>query len=131
MVNNEFNLIGICTSNYQYIGNGKWKSYLLRIEIEKFSSKQGNSFEIEVQIYANNKVVDTSMEMLGRQVAINGYVDSYETNEGKIVVKLIAQRVYPLGDQKATFSEEVETNPDVETSEFPRAEDFDDDDMPF
>lgn len=131
MINNEFIVIGICTSNYQFIGNGRYKSYILRIEIEKFASKQGNTFELEVQIYSNNNAVDTSMEMIGRQVAVNGYLDSYETNEGKIINKLVAQRVYPLGEQKAKFSEEVESNSDVEKGEFPLAEDFDDDDTPF
>lgn len=131
MINNEFIVIGICTSNYQYIGNGKWKSYMLRIEVEKFSSKQGNSFEIEVQIYANNTAVDTSMEMIGRQVAVNGYLDSYETNEGKIFNKLVAQRVYPLGEQKAKISHDVESISNIEKETFPTDEDFDDDDRPF
>lgn len=101
MVNNEFHLIGIATSNFNDIGNGKYKSYMLRLEIEKFGSKQGNSFEIEVQIYATNKAVDTNVEILGKSVAVNGYVDSFTTREGSVITKLVAQNVFVI-DKKDT-----------------------------
>lgn len=97
MVNNEFHIIGVATSNYQNIGNKDYKSYLLKVEVEKFGSKVGNSFEVEVQIYGTNKSVNVKEETLGRQVAVNGYVDSYLTKEGNRITKLVAQNVYVLG----------------------------------
>ena len=108
MINNEFLLIGICTTTYQYNGNGKWKSYLLKLEVEKFASKKGNAFEVEVQIYGNNTAVDTKMPMIGKQVAVNGYIDTYQTNEGHVMSKLVAQRIYPLGEQQIKISNDVE-----------------------
>lgn len=98
MINNEFHCIGIATSNYTDIGNNRYKSYLLRVEIEKFGSKNGKNFEIEVQIYGTNEKVDTRVEVLGQQIAVNGYIDTYQTKEGTIIVKLVAQNVYVLGN---------------------------------
>ena len=100
MINNEFHLIGIATSNYQNIGNKRFKSCLLRVEVEKFGSKSGQSFELEVQIYGTNDAIDTDADILGEQIAINGYVDFYTTKEGATIVKLVAQRIYVLGHQK-------------------------------
>lgn len=99
MINNEFHCIGIATSNYTDIGNNRYKSYLLRVEIEKFGSKNGKNFEIEVQIYGTNEKVDTRVEVLGQQIAVNGYIDTYQTKEGTIIVKLVAQNVYVLGNK--------------------------------
>lgn len=112
MINNEFHLIGTAISNYNDISNGKYVSHLLRLEIEKFGSKAGNSFEIEVQIYGTNKAVDTSIDILGEQVAVNGYVDSFATKEGTIITKLVAQNVYVLSKNKNnTVSHTVASTP--------------------
>ena len=131
MINNEFLLIGICTTNFQNIGNGKWKSYILRLEIEKFGSSKGNSFEIEVQVYGNNKAVDTKRELLGTQVAVNGYIDNYITNEGHVITKLVAQRIYPLGEQIAIARDAETVSGDVENAEIPDDIEITEDDLPF
>ena len=131
MINNEFLLIGICTTNYQYIGNGKWKSYLLKLEVEKFASKKGNAFEVEVQVYGNNTAVDTKMAMIGKQVAINGYIDSFMTNEGHVMVKLVAQRIYPLGEQQIKISNDVETGNGKNDEQMLDGIEITEDDLPF
>ena len=132
MINNEFNLIGICTSNFQNISNNKWKSYVLKLEIEKFGSHSGNTFEIEVQIYGANTAIKTDVEMLGHQVAVNGYIDNYVTNEGRIITKLIAQRIYILGKQKMKVSPKA-TLPDETPipEEQPDDQPLPDDDLPW
>ena len=134
MINNEFLLIGICTTNFQYIGNGKWKSYLLKLEVEKFASKKGNAFEVEVQVYGNNNAVDTKLEMLGKQVAVNGYIDSFQTNEGHVMVKLVAQRIYPLGEQQIKISNDVDTGTgeELDQEQLPDGNvELSEDDLPF
>ena len=154
MINNEFHCIGIATSNYTDIGNNRYKSYLLRVEIEKFGSKNGKNFEIEVQIYGTNEKVDTRVEVLGQQIAVNGYIDTYQTKEGPIIVKLVAQNVYVLGNNVkrqeikafATDTNTKELDYDKILNEIDKAEqnaesdddqqndevsDDDDDDLPF
>ena len=97
MINNEFHIIGVATSNYQDIGNQRFSSYLLRVEVEKFNSKFGGKpFELEVQVYGTNKAVKTDEYVLGKLVAVNGYLDTYETEKGTLVVKCVAQNVYVL-----------------------------------
>ena len=139
MINNEFHLIGIATSNYTDIGNGRYTSYLLRVEIEKFGAKAGKSFEIEVQIYGTNKKVDTSVEVLGCQVAINGYLDSFETKEGSLINKLVAQNVYVLDNARERLTEAVvnkktnDVSPVAEKVDVEPLDDIEnyDDDLPF
>lgn len=97
MVNNEFHIIGIATSNYVNIGNDRFVSHLLRVEVEKFKTKGvAKSFELEIQVYGTNSAVDTSAEIIGHQVAINGYVDSYRTKDDTLIIKLVGQNVYVL-----------------------------------
>jgi hypothetical protein len=97
MINNEFNIIGIATSEYE---KDNWDNYILRVEVEKMGSKEGNVFECEVKIYGNNRMVDTARKIQGEQVAVNGYVDFFTSKKGVSVLRLVAQRVYVLGEQK-------------------------------
>lgn len=97
MINNEFNLIGIAIGNYITDAYG---NSTLKIEVEKMGSREGNVFECEVKIYGNNRMVDTSRPIIGEQVAVNGYVDFFTTKMGNRVLRLIAQRVYVLGEQR-------------------------------
>jgi len=137
MVNNSFDVIGICTSNFKDIGRGKYHSYLLRVEVEIFNSDKGNSFELEVQVYGTNKSVDVARDMLGEQVAITGYLDSYMTENGSLITKLVAQRIYILGEQKPKVvdAELLPDEPDEpdEQEEQPskNADNLPDDDLPF
>ena len=94
MVNNEFHLIGIAVSNYVSVGNDKFKVHSFRIEVEKFGAKYGTAFEIEVVVYGTNRAIDTTREILGRQIAVNGYVDTFVTKEeNHIFLKLVAQNI--------------------------------------
>ena len=104
MVNNEFHLIGIATTNFQEVGNGKFKSYLLRVEVEKMGSKKGQNFELEVQVYGTNSAVNKTQSVVGCQVAINGYIDSYVNKDNQMVSKIVAQNVMVL-DAKPKFAE--------------------------
>ncbi len=106
MVNNEFHIIGIATSNYEDISNGTFVSHLLKVEVEKFGSKTGKSFELEVQVYGTNRAVNTKIEVLGRMLAINGYLDSYRSKDGNAKLKIVAQNVM-LIDKSQTETKRV------------------------
>lgn len=97
MINNEFNIIGIATSEYE---RDNWDNCTLKVEVEKMGSKEGNVFEVEVKIYGNNRMVDTQRLIAGEQVAVNGYIDYFLSKKGVPIVRLVAQRVYVLGEQK-------------------------------
>lgn len=109
MVNNEFHIIGIATSNFQQVGNGKFKSYLLRVELEKVGAKQGQTFELEVQVYGTNRSINTDKYVLGCQVAINGYIDSFVNKDNILVIKVVAQNLMVL-DKKPSFAEQEQSN---------------------
>ena len=125
MVNNEFHIIGIATSNYQDISNGTFVSHLFKIEVEKFGSKAGKTFELEAQVYGTNKAVDTKKEILGRTIALNGYLDSYTTKEGSTIVKMVAQNVMVL-DKPVAETKRVKATA-VEPEVVPSVDDEDDD----
>jgi hypothetical protein len=118
MVNNEFHLIGIATSNFQQVGTGNFKSYLLRLELEKVGSKKGQTFELEVQVYGTNRSIDVNKYVLGFQVAINGYIDSFVNKDNILVTKVVAQNLMVL-DKKTSFAEQEqsqEPTQEVDTS---------------
>ena len=137
MVNNEFHVIGVATSNYQDISNGTYISHLLKVEVEKFGSKAGKSFELEIQIYGTNKSINTKQEVLGKQVAINGYLDSYLTKEGSRITKMVAQNVFVFGKTSDKGAEVVAKSDDHgfdNKGEAPQpfdAAEIPDDDLPF
>lgn len=136
MINNEFNIIGIAVSEYE---RDNWDNCVLRVEIEKMGSKEGNVFEAEVKIYGNNRMVDTSRPIKGEQVAVNGYIDYFTSRKGQNILRLVAQRVYVLGEQKARLLSASDTpvdydppepsriQPSPSVGEFPQS----DDDLPF
>lgn len=94
MINNEFHLIGVAISNFEFIGNDSFKVHSFRIEIEKFGAKAGSTFEIEVIVYGTNRAIDVNQDILGRQVVVNGYLDTYITKEEKrLIPKIIAQNL--------------------------------------
>jgi len=97
MINNEFNIIGIATSEYE---RDHWNNCTLKVEVEKMGSKEGNVFEVEMKVYSNNRYVDTSRHIAGEQVAVNGYIDMFVSRSGVPIPRLVAQRVYVLGEQK-------------------------------
>ena len=112
MINNEFTLIGVATSNYRNIGNGNFPVYVANIEIEKRGSKVGNTFNLEFRVYGTNRAIDVSEHIQGRQIALNGYIDRFVSSDGKRdLTYLVAQSVYILGKQKAEVHDYTETEP--------------------
>jgi len=137
MINNEFNIIGIAVSEYE---SDSWGNHVLRVEIEKMGSKEGNVFEAEVKVYGNNRMVDVKRAIKGEQIAVNGYIDFFTSKKGAQVLRLVAQRVYVLGEQKkrrvdsATTESQGSAEPHLaEREEDYRVPDVDvvDDDLPF
>lgn len=138
MINNEFNIIGIAVSEYE---KDNWNNSTLKVEVEKMGSKEGNVFVVEVKVYGNNRMVDTDRLIAGEQVAVNGYIDFFNSKKGVPIVRLVAQRVYVLGEQKRrqlgqsahsydapnVGDYDAPEPGDVQKSEFP----IDDDELPY
>lgn len=118
MINNEFNVIGVAVSNFEDITNDKYKSHLLRIEVEKLGSTRGRSFELVVQVYGSNNAIDTKFNIIGHLIACNGYLDCYSTDKGSIVLKAVANKIYVLDDGKTILkavAKELDCNEDDES----------------
>ena len=111
MVNNEFTVVGVAVSNYESIANSEFDSYLLRIEVEKLGIHRGKTFEVVVQIYANNHAVDLKENVLGKIVVVNGFLDTYTTKKGTALLKAVAQNVLVVGDkmlEKSVVADNIE-----------------------
>ena len=108
MINNNFSLIGYATSDFTNIGYKDLDIYSFSIEIEKLGSKVGNNFELEIQVYSTNNRINTSMKILGHQVCVNGYVDSYR-KDGNLYPKLVAQNVIILDRNPSKFAKSAVT----------------------
>lgn len=142
MVNNDFHVFGIAVSNYQELHSGNYVSYTITVEVEKMNSKNGKNFELEFVVYGTNKAVDTQFDVMGHQVAVNGYLDSFTTKEGIRITKLVAQNVFILDKGKPVqiSKNAVSNDPkeevicyDAPTSEQDEQENIQmpDDDLPF
>ena len=94
MINNDFHIIGIATSEMENISNESFTSYLLRLEVERVGASKQKTTEIVVQIYGTNRAIDPKQQIMGKTIVVNGYIDSYLTKEQKIITKLIAQNIY-------------------------------------
>jgi len=146
MVNNFVNVIGIAVTDFVDISNKRWQSHTFDIEVEKNGSKSGAVFTLPIQVYGSNTHIDTSKSILGRQVVVQGYLDSFQTKEGGHVVKLIAQSMYVLGkgeaDERLEELEQVNSDNVPEDTEIEEEDedmlgdnldsiDLPDDDLPF
>jgi single-stranded DNA-binding protein len=146
MVNNFVNVIGIAVTDFVDISNKRWQSHTFDIEVEKNGSKSGAVFTLPIQVYGSNTHIDTSKSILGRQVVVQGYLDSFQTKEGGHVVKLIAQSMYVLGkgeaDERLEELEQVNSDDVPEDTEIEEEDedmlgdnldsiDLPDDDLPF
>ena len=146
MVNNFVNVIGIAVTDFVDISNKRWQSHTFDIEVEKNGSKSGAVFTLPIQVYGSNTHIDTSKSILGRQVVVQGYLDSFQTKEGGHVVKLIAQSMYVLGkgeaDERLEELEQVNSDDVPEETEIEEEDedmlgdnldsiDLPDDDLPF
>lgn len=147
MVNNSFHLIGIATSNFQEVSSGHFKSYLLRVEVEKMGSKSGKNFELEIQVYGTNRAVDVSAYILGHQIAVSGYLDAFTNKDGGLTLKVVAQNIYvcdkgtrqTFGNEQSapSLAPEAEGSGNFEAfldeleNEQPQQQPLADDDLPF
>ena len=146
MVNNFVNVIGIAVTDFVDISNKRWQSHTFDIEVEKNGSKSGAVFTLPIQVYGSNTHIDTSKSILGRQVVVQGYLDSFQTKEGGHAVKLIAQSMYVLGkgeaDERLEELEQVNSDDVPEDTEIEEEDedmlgdnldsiDLPDDDLPF
>jgi len=138
MVNNEFHVIGVATSNYQDISNptSNFKKHRFSIEIEKRGSKQGNTMLLNIEVYDTNRAINTNEDIMGRKIAVSGYIDSYMTKNGdEPVMKVVAQSVLLLDDK---VQKQFDTAPTGEKQPKEEIEqvvesiaDIPDDDLPF
>ena len=137
MVNNNFEIIGVATSNYQDVSSptSNFTKYKFEIEIEKTGSKQGNTMKLAVEVYGTNRAVDIHEAIIGRRMAVNGYIDSYFKNKSdEATIKLVAQAVMLLDDKKniavnvAPVKEEAK---EEEIEEVVESVDVPDDELPF
>lgn len=126
MVNNFVNVIGIAVTDFVDISNKRWQSHTFDIEVEKNGSKSGAVFTLPIQVYGSNTHIDTSKSILGRQVVVQGYLDSFQTKEGGHVVKLIAQSMYVLG--KGEADERLEELEQVNSDDVPEDTEIEDED---
>ena len=126
MINNEFHLIGTCISNYEILGSKSFKTYTFKIEVEKYN---GGVFELEALVYSTNKVIDVDEPIIGKQVAINGFIDSFKEKTGALKTKLVCQNMLFL-TKKSNFNPEPKVvEPSAEEAE--SVVSADDDDLPF
>lgn len=136
MINNEFHLIGVATSNYLDTSNGgNFHKYLFSVEVEVLGSKVGKTNRVDIEVYGTNRAVEISKNIMGKQVAVNGYIDSYYSEKtDKTFIKLVAQNVMVL-DRSITTNVVASTNTNVEPP-LPKEADpvvdaVVDDDLPF
>ena len=95
----------------------------MRVEVDKTS---GSVFTLDVLIYNTNKYVDLKKEYIGKQVAVNGFVDSFVEKDGKTTLKLVAQNVMIIGGKTTKFAENAKAQEGDVSSQ-----DVVDDDLPF
>jgi len=119
MINNEFHLIGMCISDFEKLNSKKFAVYTMRLEVEKYT---GNVFEIEVVIYSSNNKINTSKSYLGKQIAVNGFIDTFKIDDGSVRTKLVVQNIMELSKAPKLNripQSEVKTSPSVVEDDLP------------
>ena len=65
MINNEFHLIGVATSNYLDTSNGgNFHKYLFSVEVEVLGSKVGKTNRVDIEVYGTNRAVEISKNIM-------------------------------------------------------------------
>jgi len=103
MVNNEFHIIGIATSNYEDVSTktSNFKKWRFSVEIEKRGSKDGNTMFLNIDVYGTNRAINTNEEIIGRKIAVSGYLDSWlAKGADEPTMKVVAQSVMLLEEKK-------------------------------
>lgn len=132
MVNNQFNLIGMAVTDYVLGGTQNFPVHMVKVEVDKTGNSKGKVFTLEVVVYSTNKAIDVTQPIMGKMVAITGYIDSYVSRSGIQILKMVGQSVLVFDrgevvrEPKAMATTEdikkVEEDPNVER---------DNDDLPF
>lgn len=131
MVNNEFHLIGTAISNFAVASqSGNFVKYRFSLEIEILGSNVGKVNRVDIEVYSTNRAIKIDQQILGKQVAVNGYIDSFVNRNGATFVKLIAQNLMVFDTPVVV---EAVSNPNTEPPlpTEPEEEPLNDDDLPF
>ena len=135
MVNNEFHLIGTAVTNFVNFSNlGGFAKYRLSVEIEVLGSKIGKVNRVDVEVYETNRAIQINQKLIGKQVAVNGYIDTFTNTKTNIVyTRLVAQNLLVLDNQPVVVEAVVNPNaePPLPTADDPVSEEVVDDDLPF
>ena len=132
MLNNNFTLIGTAITNYEKVENSKIDKHVIQIEVER--KKKNGADKYNIQVLGWNKTIDTTKEIVGETIIVNGYIDPY--NE---TISLVAQDILVVdGNNLKKTKIEDKINPveidlddlaDLEAE--PPVVEVDEDDLPF
>ena len=101
MINNEFHIIGTAITNFvETTQRNNHKTYNFRVEVEKMGSKRGETILLSFNVYSGNKNIDFDEDIEGCQVVVNGYLDSFVTEKGNILVNTVVQSVYVVSKKE-------------------------------
>ena len=94
MLNNTFTLLGIAISNFVDDDKStKFPKKLITIEVEKKGKSAGLTQQHNVVVYGTNRNIDTTQDLTGKKVIVEGLIDSYNG-----YVSLVAQDIFVLDD---------------------------------
>ena len=103
MINNEFHLIGYAISNFIKGGSQTFTYYTLKIEIDCYGKRSGQTKIAYVHVLPTNKVIDIYQQVRGKQVIVEGYIDFY-TKDNITNVRCVANNISVLGnDNRGDF----------------------------
>lgn len=94
MVNNFAQVIGTVVKDFEFIGNGQWSSWIFHVQVEKLASRKGASFTVPIQVYDGNNKINCEESILGKQVCVQCFIDSFVSGKNALVIKLVAASMY-------------------------------------
>lgn len=116
MVNNEWHIIGMCVSDFEKFASKKYMCYTLHVEVEKYG---GNVATVEVRVFNTNQKIDCTRKMLGKTVAISGFVDTMKMDDGSLKMNLVASTLYEIAKGKINKEAKAETEACVVDDDLP------------
>lgn len=133
MVNNEFHLIGTAVSNFVDISNGgAFAKYRLSVEVEVLGSKIGRANRVDIEVYGTNRAISITQKVLGKQVAVNGYIDTFTSTKNDMVyTKLVAQNLMCFDTPVVVEAISSKNTEPPLPYDKQQADNFNDDDLPF
>ena len=131
MLTNNFTLLGVAVSNFEDdAASTKFPKKTLQIEVEKKGKYAGQVQTHTIVVYGTNRSIDTTMELLGRSVLVNGLIDNYNG-----YMSLVAQDILVLDNEKVVV-EAPSIKPSEKAKTTIKVKDIDvsddkEDDLPF